>query len=136
MPLSVSSVSDPEAIWGDVRPMMETAFKKGGGGAHSVDDVLESAKKGIIEFLLVHEGPEIIACIGYSILEGTNAKYMTVPIMGGRDMDRWLDRIIDTLIEIRDLNQAKYLETHARPGLAKALKERGWKEMRVWLEAP
>ncbi len=81
-----------------------------------------------------HEDGQIDSGIIISVTQNLNGQKVWVELLAGEDMDSWVDDMEGSLKKFQDFIGAMCVEASCRPGLAKYLKRRGWKEKAIVME--
>lgn len=99
----------------------------------TVDSVKQRCLDGHSLLLIVSRQGEIIAV---NLLElrtfDSGIKALYVPVVGGTDMDIWMDQFLDVVKAIaKDFGCRELRGLAARPGWVRKLKSRGWEEVTI-----
>lgn len=137
-PFSVSSVGPDncEFVWSQVAPMIERGLIRADGDALNMAVIKAGVLAGEMQMWAIHDDSEIIAAVVFRIVPHGMGRRLFVVILAGRDMDEWIDELIDRLMDYRDIIGADSMEASCRLGLAKYLQERGWSRKAVVMRAP
>lgn len=82
----------------------------------------------------VHDDSGIHAVVVVSAPVHVTMTKVFVQLIAGKDIDRWADMVETRLEELRELVQAELIEASCRPGLARYLQRRGWKQKAIVME--
>jgi len=134
--LSVSQVSRETAasVWARVQPMVHRALRRAQGDRTTSEDMLRAIVAGDMTLWAVHDDDDIVAIVVLSMTIGPAGKKLYVKMLAGHEMHRWVDRVEELLVDLRDLLGAKCIEASCRPGLARVLASRGWSKKAVVME--
>lgn len=118
-----------ELIWDKVEPLIKMVQEK------APDDIdISVVKDDLIlanqQLITISRGTEIIAVnvLALKTLD-TGVKALYIPITAGEELDEWIDRFLEIVIEIAKGYGAMELRGIAiRPGWLRKLKSHGWEE--------
>lgn len=132
----ISRVTDEDlpSVWGLMSPMIERALSKGQGDGTTPQHAYQAVLEGYSQMWVVHEGDDIQACAIIGLEDAPNCKKLIIEVLAGRGMDEWGDTLTELLSDFKDILGAKCLEASCRPGLAKYLKTKGWKQKAIIME--
>jgi hypothetical protein len=136
LPLSVSRVLPEQLpeVWPQVQPMVRRGLKRGAGDSTSEAEILSGIARGSMELWAVHDGPDVLAVIVLQVQRREVGPAIFVHLMAGHDPATWSETVQGLLLDYQALVGAYTIEALARPGLAKRLKERGWKQKAITME--
>lgn len=135
-PLTVSQAS-PEAVlsvWLAIEPMMRKAIASGDGDSTTPERVLSQLLAGNLSLWVVHRGSEVVAGLVINVRQYPAKKSVIVEIAAGRELDAWADCVEKLLREFKALVGADTIEASCRPGLARRLGKRKWRQKAVIME--
>ena len=134
--LSVSEVT-PETlayVWTEIEPMVKRGLSHGQGDGTTSNHMLAAIAGGQMSLWVIHRGREVVAGIVLSFSEHDVCKKLFVEMLAGKDMPVWADQLEGLLKDVKELIGATCIEASCRPGLAKFLSGRGWKEKAIVME--
>lgn len=114
-----------EPIWGAVEGWVQDALDVAGGwNSHHVKAWL---KDGACDLWLVKRSNSPEACAVTELGSFPRCKVLNVQLVGGSDLDAWIDPLFSTLeAHARSLGCARLMCSYARRGWIRALKPHGW----------
>lgn len=127
---------DARAVLEAVRPQVEKALSSGQGDATTYEAGLAAIEAGESSLWAVHEGDAIRAVIVLTALSVPAGRKLHVELLAGEGMDEWGDEVEAALEQCRQMVGAFCIESSCRPGLARYLKRRGWRQKAVVMEGP
>lgn len=120
-------------IWDDVRPLLKKATDLS-GGRYDVDDLLDPLNAGMTELWTVADDDELLAAFITVIQRFPRKSVLSLPIIGGCDMEKWLVPGLTAMEAYAKENGCSILEGGGRRAWAKVLAEAGWKTDRIVIE--
>lgn len=121
-----------DKAWAECKPMLEDALRYA-NDEFSIDDVYEWISRGEMQlWAIVTEG--IIAAATTEIVTYPRKKILRVTLLGGKDMNIWLDTLIKSLEEYGSIVGADSMEAVGRKGWIRVLGGMGWKEQSVIMD--
>lgn len=136
MPLSVSAVGPGQAlaVWNHVLPMVRRGLKHGAGDSTSEQEIISSVLSGQMTMWAVHDGDEITATVILQAIPRSKGTALLVVLVAGRDFKTWGERVQSLIQDYSELIGAYTIEAVARDGMAKWLKEMGWRRKATIME--
>lgn len=120
--------------WPQVARWVEDALEHGRGG-RTARDVLEDVREGRKHLWIVAADGAPIAVLASEIIEWTDRKSLSVPIIGGERLSDWLPMADAALTAFARSNGCTTLEGCGRYGWRKPLAALGWsKAMTFYLK--
>lgn len=89
---------------------------------------------GYAQMWLVRGDEGCKACAIVSIGKTPSCTKLIVEVLAGEGLSEWSATLTEFLSDIKDIIGAKSLEASCRPGLAKYLKNEGWKVQSIIME--
>lgn len=134
--MDVSSVPPDLApgVWAKFKKEIDRALSHGEGDSTTSAHLLAQIIAGRMQLWVVHEGDDLIACLVISIHTYTAKTTVAIEIAAGRDLDRWVERVEQLLMDFKTLVGADTIECSCRPGLAHRLMRRGWRRKAITME--
>lgn len=134
--LEVRAVLPETAVqaWPAVEPLISSALRRGQGDESAPEHVLARVIKGESQMWVVVEGDEVVATTVLTVLDAPNTRKLSVDILAGVGMPRWVDRLEELIVRFMRTVNATCIEASCRPGLAARLKQRGWRQKAVIME--
>ena len=134
--LSVSSVPPEQLdfVWLQVRPMIRRGLKYGAGDSVSEAEIYTDIAEGKMLLWAVHSGDHVIAVLVLQVAQRARGLALIVILAAGRDFWSWSYKVQDIIVDYAELIDAYTIEAVARDGMAKWLKELGWKKKAVIME--
>ncbi|MEM7003118.1 MAG: hypothetical protein AAF529_20185 [Pseudomonadota bacterium] len=117
-------------IWPEVRELIGDALKHAQGDGVSPDVLLPDLLNEDLGMLLVTDHDRIRMVMVFGIERTTITKFC-IHILAGDDMQEWFDWAWPKVQGVAELVGAECIEASCRPGMAKLLKKRGWKQQAV-----
>lgn len=121
------------AVWDMQLPMIEKGLAGGHGNPISSHSMLAAILDGKMSLWAVHRGPEIVAVVVLSLLQGRKKK-LFIELIAGNGMDTWADKVEQLLLNCKQLLGADSIEASCRVGLARFLQRRGWRQKAIVME--
>lgn len=112
--------------WPNLKPYIEMALEYSLGEMTS-EDVKQGGIEGAYLFIVFHEDNEILGVITVESLEYPTKKIVCVPHVGGKDLDKWHDLMVNTVINLAKEQNATNVISYGRVGWNKKLKPYGFK---------
>lgn len=134
MNISRATADAVDHVFETLSRQIERALSHGAGDRTTAEHLKEAVKQNRMSLWVVHDGPEIVACVVVSIAHHPKKRAVFVQATAGRDLDQWIDQIEPLLRDCRDLVGADMIEAECRPGLARRLKKRGWRTKALLME--
>ncbi|GEM_PF-2377635 len=127
---------DAPHVLAQFAPQIAKALRSGQGDAVTPEEVLASILDERAHVWAAHEDGEAQGVVVLSVPEYRAGRKVFVEFLAGGDMDAWADDMEAALRECSDRVGAMCVEASCRPGLARYLKRRGWKQKAIIMEAP
>ena len=119
-----------EIMWPKIEPFIQSVADIANGEI-TCDGVKRRALSGETLIVVICKGPDVIAANVLDIMEfdsGLRALY--IPIVGGSEMDEWLDQFFLVAKAIaKDFNCTELRGLATRKGWLRRLKDMGWVEI-------
>lgn len=113
---------DVGTVWHDVAPMLEPALKHADDGT-TMDEVRRHVEDmtSMLWLYVTDNGIEM------SIVLSMENNELYAWLIGGHDMEKWLDELVGHMRRYALENGMTGLRAVTRPGLARTLRKRGWR---------
>jgi len=136
--VKVGYVPAPEAlaVLAQFAPQIKKALRCGQGDAVTPEEVLASIVDERAQVWAAHEDGEAHAVVVLSVPQYRVGRKVFVEFLAGGKMNEWADEMESALLECGERVGAMCVEASCRPGLARYLKRRGWKQKAIIMEAP
>jgi len=118
--------SEIEGEWDVLKPYIEMALEYS-LGEMSAEEVKEDGIKGIYLFLIFIEDNEILGVITVETVVYSRKKIVCVPHVGGKDIDKWCELMVDTVKDLAIEQGASNVVSYGRQGWIKKLRPYGFK---------
>lgn len=122
------------AVWQQVRPMVERGLRHGQGDGTTPEAMLGEILLGKFKLWAFLDGTEVIAIVVFRMMNYVTGKKIWIDMLAGDGSSKWADSLELLFNDLKDLTESMCVETSARPGLAKILKKRGWREKATIME--
>jgi hypothetical protein len=120
--------------WDYVKESLESAFKLDGGRI-SIDDVKRLIDNKQMQLWGLHDGI-LRAAMVTEIINYPQMRVVRIVAVGGKDMDLWLDELINTIDAWGRENGAQAMEFVGRAGWEKVLSKKGWITPQIVMTRP
>lgn len=121
-------------VWPSIVDMVERGLRKGQGDSTTSKTLLYQVLIGEYQLWIVHEGEDIYAGIILSVTQHVTGRKVFIHMLAGHSMSIWVDRLEALLKDFMGATGSMCIEASCRHGLAKQLKDRGWREKAVIME--
>lgn len=130
------SVSVPQlgAVWSRLVPMIERGLSHGQGDNTTVDHMLFSLVKGRTNLWVAMEGDNLLAGVILSVKTTDAGRKLWIDMLAGGERWKWADQLESLVAEYAKLTGSNCIECSCRPGLARILKRRGWRQKAIVME--
>lgn len=118
-------------FWPDVKGAVQDALD-GNGGRICSDELLKLIKENKAQLWGLHDGV-LRAVMVTEIINYPQLKAIRIIAVGGRDMDMWLDTLIDTIGRWGAGQGAHVMEFVGRRGWEKKLTSKGFGELQIFM---
>lgn len=125
---------DIRSIWPVVAPFIEKAHQYCQGDESTPEHVLARVEAGLSQLWVVTKSGAIKAVIVHTVVATNTGQKLNVDILAGEDMTEWVDSTEALLLEFMSITGCQSIEALCRPGLARRLKRREWKQKAVLME--
>jgi hypothetical protein len=113
--------------WPKVAKWCEAALAHG-GDLLNLDDVKQGVADREMQLWVIHEWRDLKAVCVTSINVWPRAKVLTAIIVGGEEMDKWVEPLVDLLVRYGRAEGCKTVDAHGRRGWTKTLRSLGWRD--------
>ena len=113
-------------------PLVKDDVNKALDGTLTVDDIYQKLLKHEAQLWVVHDG-EIKAIIVSEIVDYPQIRTIRALAMTGKDLEQWLDMMIETISKWGIENGAHIIEAGGRMGWKKVLEKRGFKNPKIYM---
>lgn len=122
------------SIWPVLEPMIARGLAHGQGDATTSSHMLSKVLDGsfLLWVALVDEEP--VAGVILSVKVDDGGKKLWIEMLVGKESKSWADNLEQLVSDFRRLTGSRCIEASCRPGLARILKRRGWKQKAVIME--
>jgi hypothetical protein len=133
--IKVSSVPMDQVlyVWSSQIDMIERGMSRGQADWGSAEDLLDQVLRGSSQLWVVHRGEEVLAVVVFCVRSNEFMTKLFIQLLAGRDMPSWIN-FQSMLQDFAELIGADCIEASCRPGLAKFLKNHGWKQKAIIME--
>lgn len=114
------------SFWEWVKPMLSRAIEMN-RGEFTLADIYQRIQDRDMQLWGIHNG-EIKACFVTEVIQYPRKKYVRGVILGGDNMENWLQLMADSMDEFARQQGANGVELLGRRGWVKALKKHGYSE--------
>ena len=111
-------------FWDDVKESIQSALKLD-AGRMTLDDIKEALDERKMQLWGLHDGI-LRAVMVTEIINYPQMRVVRIIAVGGRDMDMWLDKLIETIEQWGAEQGAQAMEFVGRLGWQKVLSQKGW----------
>lgn len=134
--LTLSHVRPEDAvdIWRSMERPIRAGLRRGQGDQTTFEHMLGGILQRKSQLWAVHDGSDIHAVVVVSAPVHATMTKVFVQLIAGHGLDRWADLVEARLEELRELVEADLIEASCRPGLARYLQRRGWKQKAIVME--
>lgn len=123
-----------EHVWPQIEPAVVRGLRHGAGDSTSADEIFGAIANGSMLLWVVHDGSDIIAAIVLQVVKRESGLALVVVLVAGRDFWKWADRVQQLILEYAELIGAYTIEAVARDGMAKWLRQLGWRKKATIME--
>lgn len=126
---------DLDRYWGLIAPRLQEALNQGQGDGMPANELREGFETGLRQLWAIHDEDQLtaIAVICVERTPGVGLKIF-VELLQGERMDEWIQLLVDTLYELKEMVGAFCIEASCRPGLGKYMQRLGWKHKATIME--
>jgi hypothetical protein len=121
-------------VWSALAPQIDKALSTGQGDECTPESICAGIGSGLSQMWAIHDGDKLKGCVVVAVEQSAAARKVWVDLMAGEDVHAWEDKLEEVLDGFCRAVGATCVETSARPGLAKLLRNRGWKQKAVIME--
>ena len=122
------------AVWPVFRSQYLRMLKRGAGDSLTEGEIVMNISHGQYKMVVGYVDDKLVGSCLYQFLQYPKGLVVEVVGIAGWDMDVWKDPFCDYMDEVCDLARARSIQTFARGGTAKQLKERGWRTKALLME--
>jgi hypothetical protein len=117
--------------WDDVKDEIQLALD-GNGGMVYADDLLIKIKNKKVQLWGLHDGV-LRAVMTTEVIEYLHYKSVRIITVTGKDLDAWLDVLIDTIAQWGKEQGAECMEFVGRKGWEKILSKKGFANTQIFM---
>ncbi len=117
-------------VWPALSGWVNKGLKHGQGDEALESDLFQNVITGRNQLWVVQDEDNIVGGVFFSVHE-SRVKKVYIDLLVGVRMQDWVDELENLLRDYKDLVGAVCVEGSCRPGLAKLLGERGWKQKAI-----
>lgn len=114
--------------------MVKRGLAHGQGDGTTSDHMLGKILKGDLYLWAIIDGEEVLAGVVLSVRVKDTGLKVWVEMLAGKDRDLWADELVELLSDFQKLIGARCVEASCRPGIARLMKQMGWREKAVVME--
>jgi hypothetical protein len=129
MQISVVPPDHVDAVWPQVKEYLEGAAKYT-YGRYEVEDIRDNLHGYDWLLWIAFDDEGVKGTVVTHFIEYPRARYLACPFVAGKDLDTWKAPMLNTLKRWARDNHCNGLESSARIGWEKALKDHGYKA--IW----
>ena len=111
--------------WDDLEPHISAGLEYANGELES-DDIYRQIKNNQVVPVVVMEKGKILAVVTLEVVKKPKKKILAIVTAGGRDMDLWLDAILDTAEILAEEQGCEAIYVAGRPGWKRLLEPKGY----------